>query len=235
MISELRKKIHIIEKEKLENLFNEKKIDDAKNLYIKVKNNLSNDEISWVEEVLFNADRKKINLDNLDKFKDAIYNRRSVRKWSNEDILIKHIKEIINSARYAPSSCNRQPLEFIYVSDREKIKILSEIKRQKFISGAIGCIIVLVNMNVYKKQDLYFPCLDAGAAIQNMLLTIHYLGLGGCWVNTSDNETDNNKIKNVFNIPNNFLIGSFVVLGYPAHIPILPGRKDVEMRLDKYE
>jgi nitroreductase len=234
MISELRKKIHIIEKEKLENVFNQKKINDAKNLYLKLKNNLSKNELQWIEEVLFDNNFKCETLD-LDDFSKVIYGRRSIRKWTNKDISIKDIEKIIQSALYAPSSCNRQPLDFIIVTDKLKIELLSKCKKQVFIKNSNCCFLILVDMNVYKKEDFYFAYLDAGAAIQNMLLTIHYMSIGACWINTHPKETNINEIKNIFNIPDNYMLASMIALGYPAHNPKTPGRKEVSLKINEFK
>ena len=61
----------------------------------------------------------------------CIKERRSIRRFKDDDIPEEIIEEIIEAARYAPSPENRQPWRFIVVTNRHRIKELSnEVKKQ---------------------------------------------------------------------------------------------------------
>ena len=91
-------------------------------------------------------------------------------------------------------------------------------------------------MKGYCNSDkLYFAHCDCAAAIQNMLLTMRYYELGGCWVNTSHGETKIEEMKQFFNIPTNFIIGGLIPFGVPAHSPKTPGRKTLKLRINMYD
>jgi nitroreductase len=60
------------------------------------------------------------------EFKEIVHGRRSVRKFTDRDVLVADIEEIIDCARYAPSDTNSQTWEFIAVLNKDKIK---EIER----------------------------------------------------------------------------------------------------------
>lgn len=62
-----------------------------------------------------------------ESLKSVIQERRSVRKFTDQEVAIEEIKEIIDCARYAPSDTNSQTWEFIAVMNREKIKMLQQI------------------------------------------------------------------------------------------------------------
>ncbi len=62
-----------------------------------------------------------------ESLKSVIQERRSVRKFTDQDVAIEEIKEIIDCARYAPSDTNSQTWEFIAVMSRDKIKMLQKI------------------------------------------------------------------------------------------------------------
>lgn len=57
-----------------------------------------------------------------DPFKEIIHGRRSVRKFTEQDVPIEEIEEIMDCARYAPSDTNSQTWEFIVIKNKEKIK-----------------------------------------------------------------------------------------------------------------
>lgn len=59
----------------------------------------------------------------------AIYDRRSIRKFSDTPVSKEDITEIIESGIKAPSSKNRQPWKFIVVQGKEKEQML-EVFRQ---------------------------------------------------------------------------------------------------------
>lgn len=59
-------------------------------------------------------------------FKAIVLDRRSVRKYTEQDVSVEDIREIIDCARYAPSDTNSQTWEFIAVKNRE---LIQEIER----------------------------------------------------------------------------------------------------------
>ncbi|MCS7460180.1 nitroreductase family protein [Paenibacillus doosanensis] len=59
-------------------------------------------------------------------FKNVVLERRSIRRFTEQEVAVEDIKELIDCARYAPSDTNSQTWEFIAVMNREKIK---EIER----------------------------------------------------------------------------------------------------------
>jgi len=66
-----------------------------------------------------------------------------------------------------------------------------------------------------------------GACIQNMLLAIHALGLGGVWLGEILKNKD--KVSKVLDAPDNLELMAVVALGYPAE----KDRKGSRKGLDK--
>ena len=64
--------------------------------------------------------------------KDAIYGRRSVRKYTNEPVSDEDLMEVINAGLMAPSGINLQPWYFVVIKSKEKLKEMSEITGQVF-------------------------------------------------------------------------------------------------------
>jgi nitroreductase len=60
-------------------------------------------------------------------FKDIVHGRRSVRKFTDQDVSVNDIEEIIDCARYAPSDTNSQTWEFIIIKNKEKIKEIEQM------------------------------------------------------------------------------------------------------------
>ncbi len=62
-----------------------------------------------------------------ENFKEVIHGRRSVRKFTEQEVATSDIKEIIDCARYAPSDTNSQTWEFLVIMNREKIKEIEQV------------------------------------------------------------------------------------------------------------
>ena len=61
------------------------------------------------------------------ELKDAIYSRRSVRKYTDKIVDKETINELINAAVKAPSAMNAQPWVFYVIQDKDLLKELSDM------------------------------------------------------------------------------------------------------------
>ena len=57
---------------------------------------------------------------------DAIYQRRSIREYSDEEVLIDQLREIIKAGTWAPSGLNNQPWRFVTIQDQTIINQMAE-------------------------------------------------------------------------------------------------------------
>ena len=58
------------------------------------------------------------------EIREAIYKRRSVRKFQDTPVDDSIIKSLLEDAMAAPSACNKQPWEFYVIKDKEKNYVL---------------------------------------------------------------------------------------------------------------
>lgn len=123
---------------------------------------------------------------------EAIKNRRSVRRYKPGLIPKKELEMIVDAGRLAATGSNRQPWDFIVVTDKERIKDLSI--SESWMDKAAAVIVVAMD------QASRWWVEDGSAATQNMLLAITSLGYGGCWVE-GDALPHEEKIKSWLNIP----------------------------------
>jgi len=179
-------------------------------------------------ERLKNAESLKGDLMELD---DAIKSRRSVRRWSDKDIPKEMLFQLVEAARYAPSSCNRQSVKLLIVAKKENVKFLGGITYggTGYAHKAAAIILVLADVRVYPLPlERHTPYLDGAAAIQNILLAANQLGLGAVWLNWVASEANEEKARKRFKIVKHFLPVSMVALGFPAVKPERPARKNIE-------
>jgi nitroreductase len=118
---------------------------------------------------------------NENKVIETIKTRRSIRQFSKEPVSDETVNQILESGLWAPSGKNNQPWKFAIVQDLTLKETLATFTHSRsIIQGAPVCIAVFLDHSrVYDRtKDLQ----AVGACIQNMLLTIHSLGLGGIWL-----------------------------------------------------
>lgn len=147
---------------------------------------------------------------------ELILKRRTIRKFENKPIEKDKITKMINAARLAPSAANMQPLKYIAVLTPTLCD--SVFKLTKYAGyledGApkegerpTAYIVVLEDENIRKDAAL-----DAGAAIENIILTALEDGIASCWVGS----VSKNELKALLNIPTYLKVNSVIALGYPA-------------------
>jgi nitroreductase len=111
---------------------------------------------------------------------EAITGRRSVREYTKEDIQEDVVSAILDAGRWAPSGLNNQPWRFMVLRGAKKDAIARYTKYGDIIRGAPVCVAVFFDdeSGYSRTKDLQ----AVGACIQNILLRIHDLGLGGVWL-----------------------------------------------------
>ena len=116
------------------------------------------------------------------QLEEAIKTRRSIRKLSKGKLEKELLEKIIDAGRHAPSHCNTQGWKFIFIDD-EKIKNeIFENGGSFVIKNAPYGILTVYNRSLSDNIEYSDYVQSGAAAIENMLLTIHDLGMGGCWV-----------------------------------------------------
>jgi nitroreductase len=150
-----------------------------------------------------------------------ITSRRTVRQFSPRPVSDELLEKMVNSARLAPSAANMQPLEFVVVSDEEiRKQIFPHLKWAAHIAPAgnpkpgqepRAYIMTLVNTMIREEGFEW----DAGAAIENMILTAWAEGVAACWLLSVDRE----EVRKILRIPESHRIDSILALGFPAENP----------------
>lgn len=146
---------------------------------------------------------------------EALFERRSIRKFTPEPVAEKDLQRILEAGRWAPSGLNNQPWRFLILREGDSRKQALEgcTKYAHVVRAAPVLIGVFLS-----KPDMYHEGKDhqaAGACIQNMLLAVHGLGLGGVWLGEIINQEGD--VMRVLNLGNDQLrLMAFIALGHPA-------------------
>lgn len=110
---------------------------------------------------------------------DTMAERRSIRKFKDEDIPEEKLERILQAALLAPSSRGKAPLEFHLVRDGEILKRLSEAKGHgaALIAGCNAAVVVFADSEL---SDAWIE--DSSIALAHMQLMATEQGIGSCWV-----------------------------------------------------
>lgn len=162
------------------------------------------------------------------ELEEAILKRRSVRSYKEKKIQRKKIQEIFEFAKMAPSARNKQDWEFVVVDENEKKeRIYRNASKQSFILEAPVLIAgVATDPNYTMSCGIPGGIVDLAIALDHLSLKAADEGLRTCWIGAFDQE----KAKEVLEIPDEYEIISLMTLGYPEE-PLEKKnkrRKDVE-------
>lgn len=149
----------------------------------------------------------------------TIEKRRSVRNFTGDPIPLSDLEEIVNAARVAPSGNNKQPWDFIVVTDEAIRQHLSKAASWSANASAI-IVVVLDPSSKYWVED-------GSAAIENILLAATDLGYGSCWLQGNANPHEA-EFKLLLNIPERLRILSLVPIGVPVEWPEPKEKKPLE-------
>lgn len=169
----------------------------------------------------------------------AIKDRRSIRKYQDKEIPEDLVKDILNAARLAPSAYNAQPSRFVVIQDKKTKETLkkSNIFKQPFVYSSPVIIVCLGDPEVYPKERLeptysnpkeiagdIGAVRDVAISTQNLVLRATELGLGTCYIGLVDRD----KVKDILDIPKNYVLPFAITVGYPDEQPEASARKNLD-------
>ena len=151
-------------------------------------------------------------------FIEVVQARRSLRSYLDKPVEREKLEYILEAARLAPSWKNMQCWRFIVVEDAAGRKALAESMEEtnpgrKALMGA-PIVIVLCALpsesEVWEGKDNMM--LDAGLAMEHLILAATEQGLGTCW----QGLFTENIVRLALNIPDDVRVVAMSPLGYAA-------------------
>jgi nitroreductase len=155
----------------------------------------------------------------------AIYERRSVRHFQEAPVARDVVMEALEAAIWAPSGLNNQPWRFAVVWDAAVKEEIGSLTRYATIVKSAG-VLIPVFLDRETSYDYVKDCQAVGAAIQNMLLTLHARGLGAVWLGEILKNKD--RVRDLLELPERLELMAVVAVGHPAHRNQSSHRRPVE-------
>jgi len=156
---------------------------------------------------------------------EEIKSRRSIRNFTSAEVDDQTIDTIIEMGTWSPSGLNNQPWKFVVVKEKETLNKLSrQTVYSHIIKNASACIAVFLDnkASYHREKDIQ----AIGACLQNMLLAIHHLGLGGVWL--GEVLKNREQVEKLLEVPDGVELMAVVALGHPAEKPGKGTRKPLD-------
>ena len=147
---------------------------------------------------------------------DAIRKRRSVRSYSPQSIPDQALERMRQALRSAPSACNLQPWQFIFVTDAQLRQAVARAAHGQAWMADAPVTVVACGLpgQAYKHMGGYGNSVDVDVAIAVDHLTLAAVeeGLGTCWIGAFDEKA----VKKLLDVPADVKVIAMTPLGYPS-------------------
>lgn len=152
----------------------------------------------------------------MENFSDLIKNRRSMRKFTGEELTQDEVVALMKAALMSPSSKRTNCWQFVLVDDKELLKDLAHCKEagSAFLADAALAVVVVADPLV---SDVWVE--DASIASLMVQLQAEDLGLGSCWVQVRERFTatgmpSNELVHGLLDLPLQLQVLSIIAVGH---------------------
>jgi nitroreductase len=143
--------------------------------------------------------------------------RRSIRAYEDREVPDELVRAMLEAAMAAPSAVARDPWRFIVMRAREvRMRVAEGLPNGKMLGSAGVGFAVCGELAAAHDQQLSYLLQDCSAAIENLLLAAHVLGLGAVWLGVHPRESRVDHLRRVLSIPESVVPVACVAVGFPA-------------------
>lgn len=156
---------------------------------------------------------------------EALLTRRAVREFTAEPVTADQINQMLCAAMHAPSACNQQPWHFVVVTQREQLNAIAGVHpyAQMLLQAPLA-VIVCADLTLETCPGNW--AIDCSAAMENLLLAAHALGLGGVWVGVHPVEQRVKDLSKLLGLP---------AYAMPLSIAAIGHAKDPLPKVDRFK
>lgn len=146
-----------------------------------------------------------------------IFGRRSIRSYKPGEVDSTIVTRLLEAAMAAPSAVAKDPWRFVVIRKRETLADLASLlSNGTMLNSASLCIAVCADLNSAHDRQLSYALQDCSAAIENLLLAAHALGLGACWLGVHPREERSRQVKEILSLPTAVIPVACVAVGHPG-------------------
>ncbi len=146
-----------------------------------------------------------------------IFGRRSIRAYTSGDVSEEQVERMLAAAMAAPSAAAAYPGRFVVIRDRQTLgRLAGVLPYGRMLAHAALGIAVCGDLEAAHDRQLSYLLQDCSAAIENLLLAAHILGLGACWLGVHPREERMRNIKEILFLPPPVLPVACIAIGHPG-------------------
>ncbi|MCI5742257.1 MAG: nitroreductase family protein [Bacteroides sp.] len=152
----------------------------------------------------------------MENFSDLIRLRRSMRKFTSEELAPEEVVTLLKAALMSPTSKRSNSWQFIAVDDKETLDKLSRCKEHgaAFLADAALAIVVMADPLA---SDVWIE--DASVASILIQLQAEDMGLGSCWIQvrerfTATGMSSDEYVHGILDIPLQLQVLSIIAIGH---------------------
>jgi len=156
---------------------------------------------------------------------ELIRNRKSVRAYDARPIEDEKINSLFEAARWAPSSANEQPWMYLYATRKDQPELWQKLYEclnvgNKLWAAGAPLLVLSLTRARFEKNNMPngFAHFDLGAANSFLALQAVEMGLQLRQMGGYSQE----QARKTLNIPDDFVLGSLIAVGYPGDPETLP-------------
>lgn len=170
----------------------------------------------FISFLLFSSVAIGQNNENSEIVMENILNRKSVRKYTKEEVKKEQLEMLVRAGMAAPSARNSQPWLFFVIDDRAILDNLAkQLPNAKMLLSAKAAIVVCGNLQKALEGDgREFWVQDCSAATQNILLAAESMGLGAVWTGAYPRKETVNIIKVELGLPEHIVPLNVIPIGW---------------------
>jgi len=151
-----------------------------------------------------------------DKFQ-FLLGRRSIREYASGDVSDAAVTQLLQAAMAAPSAVARDPWRFVVIRKKETLSaIAAALPNGGMLAVAPLGIVVCGDLDAAHDRQLSYLLQDCSAAVENLLLAAHALGLGACWLGVHPREDRVRKLREILGLPASVVPVAGVAIGRPG-------------------
>ena len=147
---------------------------------------------------------------------NAVLKRRSIRKYTDEQLSDQQLREILKAGMAAPSCKNS--CEWVFVVLRDKVdfeKIMENHGYAQALRTASAAVLVCADLERELKPGEGWWIQDCSAAVENMLIQATDMGIGSLWLGIYPRENRIRFMKELCHLPESIEPLALVALGMP--------------------
>jgi nitroreductase len=148
---------------------------------------------------------------------DFIRGRRSIRVFAPGDVPDATVQILLEAAMAAPSAVAKDPWRFIVIRRKETLaRIAEELPNGAMLPSASLGMVVAGDLEAAHDRQISYLLQDCSAAIENLLLAAHILGLGACWLGIHPRENRMRHVSQVLELPKPITPVAAIAIGFPG-------------------